>query len=80
MSRAWWPIKPGAQPLDVELGDINFKDINFWYTDGDVKTQVFCDFQPAHSGRPARWVGGNVRGGQDHAHQATAAPGRHPGR
>ena len=36
--------KPGAQPLDVELGDINFKDINFWYTDGDVKTQVFCDF------------------------------------
>lgn len=36
--------KPGAQPLDVELGDINFKDINFWYTDGDVKTQVFRDF------------------------------------
>ena len=36
--------KPGAQPLDVELGDINFKDINFWYTDGDVRTQVFRDF------------------------------------
>ena len=36
--------KPGAQPLDVELGDINFKDINFWYTDGNVKTQVFRDF------------------------------------
>ena len=36
--------KPGAQPLGVELGDINFKDINFWYTDGDVKTQVFRDF------------------------------------
>ena len=36
--------KPGAQPLDVELGDINFKDINFWYTDGNVKTQVFRNF------------------------------------
>ena len=35
---------PGAQPLDVELGDIDFKDINFWYTDGDVRTQVFDDF------------------------------------
>lgn len=36
--------KPGAQPLVVELGDISFEDINFWYTDGNAKTQVFDDF------------------------------------
>ena len=36
--------KPGARPLSVELGDIDFAGINFWYTDGDVKTQVFNDF------------------------------------
>ena len=36
--------KPDAKPLDVEEGEIDFDDINFWYTDGDVKTQVFDDF------------------------------------
>jgi ATP-binding cassette subfamily B protein len=36
--------KPGAKPLVVEKGDINFKDINFWYTDGGVRTQVFNNF------------------------------------
>ena len=33
--------KPDAKPLDVEEGEIDFDDINFWYTDGDVRTQVF---------------------------------------
>lgn len=36
--------KPDAAPLVVEHGDIDFKDINFWYTDGNAKTQVFSDF------------------------------------
>ena len=36
--------KPHALPLEVEMGDIDFKGINFWYTDGDVRTQVFEDF------------------------------------
>ena len=36
--------KPDAKPLDVEEGEIDFDDINFWYTDGDVRTQVFDDF------------------------------------
>ena len=36
--------KPDAVPLEVELGDINFKDINFWYSDGGARTQVFDDF------------------------------------
>ena len=35
---------PDAQPLSVELGDIDFRDINFWYTDGGTRTQVFRDF------------------------------------
>lgn len=37
--------KPGAPDLVVREGDIEFKDIDFWYTDGDVKTQVFDQFQ-----------------------------------
>lgn len=56
--------KPGAQPLDVELGDINFKDINFWYTDGNVKTQVFRDFNLADSRWAARWGRGHERAGK----------------
>ena len=36
--------RPDAQPLSVELGDIDFRDINFWYTDGGTRTQVFRDF------------------------------------
>lgn len=36
--------KPDAAPLVVEHGDIDFKDINFWYTDGNARTQVFSDF------------------------------------
>ena len=38
--------EPNAKPLKVTAGDIDFIDLNFWYTDGDVKTQVFCDFNP----------------------------------
>jgi ATP-binding cassette subfamily B protein len=33
-----------AQPLVVTEGRIEFKDLDFWYTDGDVKTQVFDNF------------------------------------
>ncbi|ACV22665.1 Putative multidrug export ATP-binding/permease protein SAV1866 [Slackia heliotrinireducens] len=33
-----------AQPLVVTEGRIEFKDLDFWYTDGDVKTQVFDKF------------------------------------
>lgn len=36
--------KPNAQPLKVTQGAIDFNDINFWYTDGGAKTQVFQDF------------------------------------
>ena len=32
---------PDAKPLVVELGDIRFSSLNFWYTDGNTKTQVF---------------------------------------
>ncbi len=35
---------PDAQPLVVELGDIDFQDIGFSYTDGDVETVVFDGF------------------------------------
>ncbi len=35
---------PDAQPLVVELGDIDFQDIGFSYTDGGVETVVFSDF------------------------------------
>lgn len=36
--------KPDAQPLVVELGDIDFDHIGFNYTDGGAITQVFDDF------------------------------------
>ena len=36
--------KPDAQPLVVELGDIDFDHIGFNYTDGDAITEVFDDF------------------------------------
>ncbi len=36
--------KPDAQPLVVELGDIDFDHIGFNYTDGGAVTQVFDDF------------------------------------
>ncbi len=38
MSRGWWPTS------QTHSHDISFNDINFWYTDGNVKTQVFHDF------------------------------------
>lgn len=37
--------KPNAPDLVVREGAIDFKDIDFWYTDGKVKTQVFDNFQ-----------------------------------
>lgn len=36
--------EPNAKPLKVTAGDIDFKDLNFWYTDGNVKTKVFDNF------------------------------------
>ncbi|MDO5335331.1 MAG: ABC transporter ATP-binding protein [Coriobacteriia bacterium] len=36
--------KPAAQPLKVTKGDIDFKDIGFYYTDGNATTRVFDDF------------------------------------
>ena len=36
---------PDAQPLVVTKGEIEFKDLDFWYTDGNAKTQVFDKFQ-----------------------------------
>lgn len=36
---------PGAQPLVVTEGAIEFKDLSFWYTDGNARTQVFDRFQ-----------------------------------
>ena len=36
--------KPGAPPLQVSEGAIDFQDIGFWYTDGDTRTQVFDGF------------------------------------
>ena len=35
---------PGARPLVVECGDIEFKGLSFWYSDGGARTQVFDDF------------------------------------
>lgn len=35
---------PNAKPMVVTKGAIDFEHLNFWYTDGDVKTQVFKDF------------------------------------
>lgn len=36
--------EPDAKPLKVTAGDIDFVDLNFWYTDGNAKTQVFDSF------------------------------------
>lgn len=36
--------EPNAKPLKVTTGDIDFKDLNFWYTDGNAKTKVFDNF------------------------------------
>ncbi|MDO4532984.1 MAG: ABC transporter ATP-binding protein [Coriobacteriia bacterium] len=36
---------PDAKPLVVTEGAIEFKDLDFWYTDGNAKTQVFDKFQ-----------------------------------
>ena len=36
--------KPDAPEMVVKNGTINFEDIGFYYTDGDVKTPVFEDF------------------------------------
>lgn len=33
-----------AEPLQVQDGAINFSGINFWYTDGGARTQVFDNF------------------------------------
>ena len=35
---------PGAPDLKVESGAIDFCGIGFWYTDGNVRTRVFEDF------------------------------------
>ncbi len=36
---------PDAKPLVVREGAIDFEGINFWYTDGNAKTQVFDEFE-----------------------------------
>ncbi len=36
--------EPNAKPLKVTAGDIDFIDLNFWYTDGNAKTKVFDNF------------------------------------
>lgn len=36
--------EPNVKPLKVTAGDIDFKDLNFWYTDGNAKTKVFDNF------------------------------------
>ena len=36
---------PDAEPLVVREGAIDFEGINFWYTDGGVRTQVFDNFE-----------------------------------
>ena len=36
--------EPNAKPLKVTAGDIDFKVLNFWYTDGNAKTKVFDNF------------------------------------
>ena len=35
---------PGAPDLRVSNGEIDFRDIGFWYTDGSATTRVFEDF------------------------------------
>lgn len=37
--------KPGAQDLEVTEGAIDFEGIDFYYTDGNAKTQVFDGFE-----------------------------------
>lgn len=37
--------KPGAPDLKVSRGAIDFQDIDFFYTDGNAKTQVFDKFE-----------------------------------
>ena len=37
--------KPGAPDLAVSEGSIDFSGIDFYYTDGDVRTQVFDNFE-----------------------------------
>ena len=37
--------KPGAPELVVSEGAIDFEGIDFWYTDGDARTQVFDKFE-----------------------------------
>lgn len=37
--------KPGAPDLKVSRGAIDFQDIDFFYTDGNVKTRVFDKFE-----------------------------------
>ena len=34
---------PNASDMHVEQGSIEFKDLGFWYTDGDTRTSVFED-------------------------------------
>lgn len=36
--------EPNAKPLKVTAGDIDFINLNFWYTDGNAKTKVFDNF------------------------------------
>ncbi len=36
--------EPNAKPLKVTAGDIDFKDLNFRYTDGNAQTKVFDNF------------------------------------
>ena len=35
---------PDAEPLVVTKGDIDFRGLNFWYTDADATDKVFDDF------------------------------------
>ena len=36
--------EPDARALEVKDGVIDFSHLNFWYSDGEVQTQVFKDF------------------------------------
>lgn len=37
--------KPDAREMHVTKGEIHFSGLNFWYTDGSVKTKVFDNFE-----------------------------------
>lgn len=37
--------KPDAREMYVTKGEIHFSGLNFWYTDGSVKTKVFDNFE-----------------------------------